>query len=172
MTEAETFWIQEAQKDLRKDISKKKHQHLFPRVQDNIVVVGGRAERWMQQTWNKQAFILLPNDHLFSRLLATYVHKEIGHLGNEATVAAIRRKYWIIGIHKVVKEIRSKCVSCKKKFKVLAGQIMADLPVERLKPSPPFHTTGLDFFGPFIIKGEVQKGRCFGVISVCFGPFM
>ena len=111
----------------------------------------------MQQTWNKQAFILLPNDHLFSRLLATYVHKEIGHLGNEATVAATRRKYWIIGIHKVVKEIRSKCVPCKKKFKVLAGQIMADLPVERLKHSPPFHTTGLDYFGPFIIKGEVQK---------------
>ena len=47
VTEADTFWIQEAQKDLRKDISKKKHQRLFPGVQDNIVVVGGRAERWM-----------------------------------------------------------------------------------------------------------------------------
>ena len=48
---------------------------------------------------------------------------------------------------------------------------MKDLPVERLQLSPPFTNVGVDFFGPFAIKGEVQKrtrGKCFGVIFTCF----
>ena len=47
---------------------------------------------------------------------------------------------------------------------------MSSLPVERLKPSPPFAYTGIDFFGPFVIMGEVQKrtrGKCHGVIFSC-----
>ena len=50
-------------------------------------------------------------------------------------------------------------------------EAMKDLPVERLQPSPPFTNVGVDFFGPFTIKGEVQKrtrGKCFGVIFTCF----
>ena len=48
---------------------------------------------------------------------------------------------------------------------------MGVLPIERLQPSPPFFTTSVDYFGPFIIRGEVQKrvrGKCYGVIFVCF----
>lgn len=53
---------------------------------------------------------------------------------------------------------------------MLCGQAMKDLPVERLRPLPPFTSVGVDFFGPFTIKGEVQKrtrGKCFGVIFTC-----
>ena len=42
---------------------------------------------------------------------------------------------------------------------------MGVLPVERLKPSHPFFTTSVDYFGPFIIRGEVQKRK---VIFICF----
>ena len=48
---------------------------------------------------------------------------------------------------------------------------MGVLPVERLKPSPPFFTTSVDYFGPFTIREEVQKrirGKCYGVIFPCF----
>ena len=48
---------------------------------------------------------------------------------------------------------------------------MADLPLQRLKPSPAFYTTGVDFFGPYTIRGTVNKrarGKCFGVIFTCF----
>ena len=54
---------------------------------------------------------------------------------------------------------------------MLCGEAMKDLPVERLQPSPPFTNVGVDFFGPFTIKGEAQKrtrGKCFGVIFTCF----
>lgn len=42
---------------------------------------------------------------------------------------------------------------------------------QRKEKSPPFSTVGVDFFGPFTIRGEVQKrvrGKCYGVIFVCF----
>ena len=56
--------------------------------------------------------------------------------------------------------------------KVLQSQTMRTLPVERLKPSPSFLTVGIDYFGPYATKGEVQKrvrGKSFGVIITCFG---
>ena len=52
----------------------------------------------------------------------------------------------------------------------LAGQRMSSLPIERMRPSPPFYSVGIDYFGPFAIKGEVQKrirGKCYGVIFAC-----
>ena len=51
-----------------------------------------------------------------------------------------------------------------------AKQKMCDLPIERLKPCPPFTNVGVDYFGPFTIKGEAQKrihSKCYGVIIVC-----
>ena len=48
---------------------------------------------------------------------------------------------------------------------------MGQLPIEQIQPSSPFWTVGVDFFGPYTIRGEVQKrirGKCFGVIIVCF----
>jgi hypothetical protein len=44
---------------------------------------------------------------------------------------------------------------------------MGDLPVERLKPELPFNKVMVDFFGPFSIRGEVQKritGKAYGVM--------
>ena len=48
---------------------------------------------------------------------------------------------------------------------------MGNLPIEHIKPSPPFQTTRIDFFGLHQIRGEVQKrirGKCFGVIFTSF----
>ena len=70
----------------------------------------------------------------------------------------------------MVRSIVARCKICKLKFKKLQSQKMATLPVERLKPSPPFQNIGLDYFGPFEIKGEVQKrvrGKCYGLLFVC-----
>ena len=49
-------------------------------------------------------------------------------------------------------------------------QVMGSLPEERLKPSPPWYCTGVDLFGPFITRGEVQKrvrGKAYGVLFNC-----
>lgn len=168
---AEEFWILDAQRLIEKDVKAGKFVRLCPRYRDGLIVVGGRAERWMQATWNRQEFIFLPYEHRFSTLVAEEEHAKGGHLGVASTVARIRARYWIVSVQKMVKSICSKCVTCRKKFNKLSGQIMGSLPIERLQPAPPFSTIGVDFFGPFTIRGEVQKrtrGKCYGVIFTCF----
>ena len=53
---------------------------------------------------------------------------------------------------------------------MLLSQVMAPLPVERLKPSPPWFQCGLDYFGPFQVKDMVRKRitmKVYGVIFTC-----
>ena len=168
---AERFWIKDAQESIAKDVQAGKFVRLCPKYRDGLIVVGGRAERWMQATWNRQEFILLPHNHRFSQLIAEDEHRKGGHLGVAATVARIRSRFRITNLQRIAKSICFKCVTCRRKFQRLSGQIMSDLPLERLQPSPPFANVGVDFFGPFTIRGEVQKrvrGKCYGVIFVCF----
>ena len=87
----------------------------------------------MAATWNRQYFVLLPKDHRLSYLIALHEHSFTGHLGVESTIAKIRSKFWIIGIHKTVKSIISRCVKCKLKFKRFTEQKMSPLPIETIK---------------------------------------
>ena len=71
----------------------------------------------------------------------------------------------------MMKRIVRDCQNCREKRKETHSQIMSPLPVERLKPCPAFQTVGIDYFGPFEIKGEVQRrirGKAYGVIFTCF----
>ena len=170
LKQAEETWIKYAQETVHEELDKTKYKKLLPSIENGIVMVGGRTEGWMDASWNSRKFILLPNKHRLSYLIALQEHEASGHLAKESTVAKIRSKYWIVGVRKIVNSIISKCRKCKEKFKMLAGQRMSSLPIERMRPSPPFYSVGIDYFGPFAIKGEVQKrirGKCYGVIFTC-----
>jgi len=91
----------------------------------------------MQATWNRQEFILLPHNHQFSQLIAEDEHRKGGHLGVAATAARIRSWFWITNLQRMVKSICFKCVTCKRKFQRLSGQIMSNLPWKRLQLSLP-----------------------------------
>ena len=165
---AEIWWIKEAQRSI--DI--KRCTNLKPtKDEKGVWRVGGRTERWMASTWNRQKFILLPKDAHVSVLIARYLHESGGHLGVAASISKVRSRFWIIGLRSLMKSIVRNCCHCRKKLKMLHSQTMSTLPVERLKPSPSFLTVGIDYFGPYATKGEVQKrvrGKSFGVIITCF----
>ena len=94
----------------------------------------------------------------------------MGHLGVSATARKVRAKYWIVKLHKLVKSIKSQCITCGKIEKKTSEQIMGQLPEERLKPAPPWNSTAVDLFGPFKIRDEVKKrtfGKTYGVIFNC-----
>ena len=44
---------------------------------------------------------------------------------------------------------------------------MADLPKERITPSPPFTYSGVDYFGPFYIKQGRKDVKRYGVLFTC-----
>ena len=68
-----------------------------------------------------------------------------------------------------MRQILSKCVSCRRRNAPTLQQVMADLPKERLVPyQPPFTYTGLDFFGPFYVKRSRSIVKVYDCIFVCF----
>ena len=101
--------------------------------------------------------------------MTEFIHG-ISHLGTASTVCKIRDRFWIIRATTMVNAIRNKCVTCKKLNLQLQQQIMAPLPLHRLRPTPAFYNVYIDYFGPFKIKGVVNKrsiGKAFRVIFTC-----
>ena len=172
LMKAEDLWIKEAQRNMQEELKAGKYKRLCPHLRkDGIYVVGGRATRWMEMSYNKGEVILLPHEHRFSRLYAEYVHNR-GHYGVSTTASKIRSKFWITKLLKMTKSIKYNCIICRKLDKKLSEQVMGELPQERLKPSPAWHCTAIDLFGPFKIKDEVRKrttGKAYGVIFNCLG---
>ena len=152
------------------DMKHGRFRRLCPRVrEDGIIVVGGRAEKWLEMSYNQGEVPLLPFRHELSRLYAKHIHEE-GHQGVSATTSKVRSRFWVIGLPRIVTSIRYNCVTCKKLDKKTTTQLMGWLPQERLKPAPAWNCTAVDLFSPFRIRGEVQKrttGKAYGVIFNC-----
>ena len=170
IAKAKTFWILEAQRSMASDVKIGKYKRLCPRTrEDGAIVVGSRTSKWMHMSYDKSEEILLPREHRFSLLYAEHVHG-IGHHGVSTTVSKIRLRFWIPKIRNMVSSIRHKCVICKKLDGNLSVQTMGQLPEERLKPSPPWHNTAIDLFGPLKIRDQVKRrtiGKCYGVLFNC-----
>ena len=104
-----------------------------------------------------------------SVLTVRYYHHVLGHAGREHVLSILRQRYWILRGRALVRQILSKCISCRKRNMPALQQAMADLPRERLVPyHPPFTFTGLDFFGPFYVKRARSVIKVYGCIFVCF----
>ena len=74
---AEIFWIRKAQESLKEQVIEGKFKRLCPRTrEDGIIVVGSRAAKWMQMSYNQHEVILLAHDHRFSRLYTEHIHKQ------------------------------------------------------------------------------------------------
>jgi len=61
------------------DMKRGRFRRLCLRVRkDGIIVVGGRAEKWLGVSYNQSEVPLLPFRHELSRLYAKHIHEE-GH---------------------------------------------------------------------------------------------
>lgn len=124
---------------------------------------------WLKATWNRTEFVLLPPKYDIARLYLLSIHNT-EHCGIDATLAKALNKFWIPGARRLIKAIRKRCVICRKKQKIIQGQTMGVLPLDRLRPSPAFYYTGVDLFGPVTIRDTVKRrtrGKAFGVIYTC-----
>jgi hypothetical protein len=68
---------------------------------------------------------------------------------------------------KVASSVKKNCQLCKLREASFLEQEMGPLPNVRLKPAPAFSHVMLDLFGPYQVRGEVQKrtsGKAYGVI--------
>ena len=127
-------------------------------LDDGVVRVGGRLNM-SSMTFSQRHPIILPSDHHVTQLIIEDHHRKVGHCGMASTWTSLRQSFWILRGAVTVRKVLGKCILCQRRNSRPGSQIMSDLPVERLTPDkPPFHYTGVDFFGPFAVqctRGEV-----------------
>ena len=166
--ESRKIWIKEAQNCLKDRLKRNEFRTLSPFVdKEGIIRVGGRVDNALVSYETKHP-ALLPYDHRISRLITEEAHR-MGHSGVATTAAKIRRRYWVIRVHDLVKTIKSNCVICKEMNPQVESQLMANLPPFRVAPhTSPFHYVFCDYFGPLIVKISRNKTtKHYGVIFTC-----
>ena len=108
--------------------------------------------------------ILLPKNHYISQLIVRLCHKSLAHAGKEQTLAQTRKMYWILGGRGLAKNVIRNCLKCRRLHERSMKQVMAPLTKERLEPYyPPFTFSGVDFFGPLMVKwgrGSAKRWGC------------
>ena len=134
---------------------------------DGFHVIGSRLRNKNPMTPDASLQRLLPTRHPLTRLLMVRAHKECGHRGRDAILAHFRRRYWTAHGSEIAQSVKSNCQLCKLRDAKFGAQAMGPLPEARLERTPPFTYTMLDLFGPYAVRGKVQKrttGKAFGVI--------
>ncbi len=140
---------------------------------EGLLRVGGRLER-ADLTHEERHPLILPGKHHATSLIVKHCHEEVKHQGRHFTHGMIRGKgFWIVGGKRLVNRVINQCLNCRRLRGKLQDQKMADLPTERLTPSPPFTYVGLDVFGPWEVTARRTRGghansKRWAVIFTCF----
>ncbi|KAK9513134.1 hypothetical protein VZT92_026696 [Zoarces viviparus] len=140
---------------------------LDPLLQDNILRVGGRLRRACAPLDLRHP-IILPRDGVVTRLILAHHHIQTQHQGRGQTLNELRTNgYWIMGGSKAVAQYIRQCVHCRRARRPPEEQRMADLPSDRVDPSPPFTYCGMDCFGPFHTKQGRKDHKRYGLLFTC-----
>ena len=146
---------------------------LNPIFDEGLIKVGGRIKHANIPKENKHQ-IILSKGHPLTQLITRNVHEDNLHVGRERTLAIIRQQYWIPRYCGMIRRILSNCAKCKKERTMPESPLMGDLPKERVKfREKPFSNTGVDYFGPYLIKKnrETRSTKAltkrYGVIFTC-----
>ena len=139
---------------------------LDPFLHDGILRVGGRLSSSalnhdLIHPW------LLPKDSPVTTLIVRHYHELLGHSGSNHVLSKLRERFWIVHGNATVRKVIFRCVTCRKRRGFALTQKMADLPVERLSAEPPFTYTGIDLFGPFLVKNARKEVKRYGVLFTC-----
>jgi hypothetical protein len=139
---------------------------------DGVMRVGGRLNQSCLPVETTNPVILSSKSHV-ARLIVCHFHEKCKHQGRLLTEATIRNNgFWIVGAKRLISKILYDCVICRKLRRKTENQMMADLPVDRLTPGPPFTAVGVDVFGPWTVvtrrtRGGIAQSKRWAVLFTC-----
>ncbi|KAK0131217.1 hypothetical protein N1851_034083 [Merluccius polli] len=128
-----------------------------------LIRVGGRLRR-LEDVDVPLHPVVLDATHPLTHLLVQKYDSDLHHPGPERVFSELRISFWIIRGREAVRKHQRACVS------TLEGPAfrMADLPEARLRlHKPPFYSTGVDCFGPMMVKVGRRQEKRWGIIFKC-----
>ena len=78
--------------------------------QGGLLRVKGRLQL-SELSYESKHPIILPRCHL-TMLLVRFQHKVLKHVGVDTLVTSLRNAYWIVGLRRLVMQVKRECVSC------------------------------------------------------------
>ncbi|XP_018368372.1 PREDICTED: uncharacterized protein LOC108764576 [Trachymyrmex cornetzi] len=153
-------------------LSHKKLSSLNPFLDsEGILRVGGRLKNSEFSNDKKHPMVLLAK-HRFTKLLLMEKHMQLMHAPPQALLASVRERFWIIGGRNLAKRVVHEYIKCFRNKPQQAQDIMSELPKSRVTVTEPFHVTGVDYGGPFLIKDKRERGcktnKCYICLFICF----
>jgi len=146
---------------------------LNPIFQNELIKVGGRINLAKISIESKNQ-IIVPKNHPIAELLINHIHSLNLHVGREHTLALLRKKYWVPACRGIIRKVIFNCLYCKRQRIMPKPPIMSDLPPDRLDiGTKPFVNTGIDYFGPIVVKmnrktrANQATSKRYGVIFTC-----
>ena len=139
---------------------------LCPMLSQDLICVGGRL-RHSPLDPSACHPVVLPPQHCLTRVILNEYHDR-AHLGVEWIASRVRLRFWVPKLRSILRGIRSKCTTCKRKFDRPMTQKMADLPSDRCSPTDgAFNHVGVDLFGPFHVKFGRATVKRYGCVFSC-----
>ncbi|GFT33728.1 integrase catalytic domain-containing protein, partial [Nephila pilipes] len=133
---------------------------------NNQIRLGGRLQFAPLSADVPHAF-LLEGNHPFVLLLIKDTQVRLHHLGTRIVLSELRSDFWILRGRQVIKKVLHQCLPCKLSKLKCGNQIEGPLPSERVTPSVPFSTTGIDFAGPLYVRKNSPSDIAYIALFKC-----
>lgn len=138
---------------------------------EGMIRVGGRLGNAMIPYESRHP-LLLPKSHRLTQLIIEEEHVRSMHAGLQATMCAVRQRFWPIAMRSTTRKIIRDCVTCFKCKPVMSRALMSGLPGARVTVSRPFTHTGVDYAGPISLKENKRRNaklhKAYICVFVCF----
>jgi len=135
-----------------------------------ILRVGGRLESSSLSYDAKHPMVLPYNNHIV-KLLFKYKHEENNHCGTQTLLAIMRQNFWPIKGKITARSTVHNCIRCSKAKPKFMGQMMGNLPQDRVTLTRPFLNTGVDYCGPIKIHYKTRgkpPTKAYIAVFCCF----
>ncbi|XP_061709504.1 uncharacterized protein LOC133519514 [Cydia pomonella] len=140
--------------------------------ENRVMRVGGRIGYSQYFAYEKRHPILITSKHHFTLLLFRHEHKKLLHAAPQALLFELHDAWWPLGGRNLARKIFYDCVICKRLRGKTLTPFMGNLPEERITPTYPFLTCGVDYAGPVFILNRKGRGaqtvKAYICLFVCF----
>ncbi|XP_065896204.1 uncharacterized protein [Dysidea avara] len=134
---------------------------------DHLLRCGGRIHNAPLSETAKFP-LLLPPKHWLTSLIIHSIHVQLFHAGTNATLTAIRQKFWIPTARQRIKSQLRRCVICRKHSgKPYQIPDPPPLPQIRTCASVPFTITGIDFTGALYVRSNHTEEKVYICLFTC-----
>lgn len=133
-----------------------------------LIRVGGRLRRCSEAELDSIHPIVLAPQHPVTKLIIKDYDEKLRHPGPERVFAELRRTYWVLRGREAVRRHQRQCGECRKWKGQPEVPRMADLPLARQQLfKPAFFSTGMDCFGPYMIRIGRRNEKRWGILFKC-----